>query len=130
MTCFWDGLMKGLNNNDFQKLGETKTNIHNLIKLLQQLNIETKNVYWNNKQLKKKELIENFKAVQNYNINSIHNGYLCSSCDFTLLLICELFNINIEHKYLQNIMYYTKPDNQHTLIVQSDKGHFWFKNRH
>ena len=55
MTCFWDGIMRGIQNSDFKHLQIKKTNRINLIKFLQQQNIETHNVLWNGKKLSKKE---------------------------------------------------------------------------
>ena len=129
MTCFWDGLMKGLEKNDFEKLHFKKTNRIGLINLLKQKNKETTNVIWNDKKIHNKELEENFIAVKNYDINKIGNGHLCSTGDYMLLLICEIFNVNIYHKYLQKIMKYEKPTNKINLHFQSNKGHFWFVSR-
>ena len=129
MTCFWKGIMGGLTNKDFTIYGETKTTNSNLIQLLQKKNKQTEQVYWNDQSLRKRELEENFTAVQNYNINTIQNGHLCSTCDYMLLLICDIFNINIHHKYLNKTMTYTKPTNHQALFVQSNKGHFWFVKR-
>lgn len=129
MTCFWDGLMKGLKDYDFEKLNLKKTNRINLIKILKTKNIETINVFWNNKKIHKKELEENFIAVKNYDISKIGNGHLCSTGDYMLLLICEIFNVNIYHKYLQKTMKYEKPNNKINLHFQSDRGHFWFVSR-
>ena len=129
MTCFWNGIMGGLNELDFTNLGETKTTNINLIKLLKKVNKQTEQVYWNNQSLRQSELEENFIAVQNYNIDGIQNGHLCSTCDYMLLLICDVFNIDIHHLYLNNTMTYTKPTNQQKLFVQSNKGHFWFVKR-
>ena len=129
MTCFWDGLMKGLEKNDFEKLHFKKTNRIDLINLLKQKNTETTNVLWNDKKIHKKELEENYIAVKNYDTNNIGNGHLCSTGDYMLLLICEIFNVNIYHKYLQNTMKYEKSNNKINLHFQSDKGHFWFVSR-
>tara|TARA_B100001094_G_scaffold305883_1_gene336102 strand:+ start:395 stop:787 length:393 start_codon:yes stop_codon:yes gene_type:complete len=129
MTCFWDGITKGLLVEDFKLLGKTKTNRNELIKLLKENNQKTHNVLWNNKKIQPQLLKENYIAVQNYNEKGIKNGHLCSTCDYMLLLICELFNINIEHKYLQKTMKYEKPNNTKKIWVQSNKGHFWFIKR-
>ena len=129
MTCFWDGIMKGLKDEDFQMLGETKTNRLDLIKILKKYNRETKNVLWNKKTIQPVELKENKIAVQNYNEKGIRNGHLCSTGDYMLLLVCDLFDINIEHKFLNTIIQYEKPNNSKKIWVQSDKRHFWFIKR-
>ena len=129
MTCFWDGLMKGLKDSDFKPFNIKKTNRNNLIKFLKQHNKQTSDIFWNDKKIHSKELKENFIAVRDYNISNIGNGHLCSTADYMLALICSLFNINIYHKYLQNTMKYEKPNNIINLHVRSNKGHFWFVSR-
>ena len=56
-------------------------------------------------------------------------GYDCSICDPFLILICELFIININHIYLGNKIDYTNKknvfNNNYTITIQSDKGHMW-----
>ncbi len=127
MTCFWDGLMNGLKQEDFNNLNEKKTNNINFIKMLQKKNKITKDVLWNGKLVNnQKELEENYIAVRDYDINKINNGHLCSTGDYMLMLICDLFNINIYHKYLNKTMKYEKNNNNKSLYFQSNKGHFWF----
>ena len=102
MTCFWDGLLKGLHEKDYKQFDLKKINKIKLILLLKKHNKKTDDVLWNTNKLSEKELKENFKAVRDYNEkNNIQNGHLCSTCDYMLALICSLFNINIYHRYLQ-----------------------------
>lgn len=131
MTCFWDGLMKGILNEDYKCLGKeyNKKDRTNLIKILKSENKLTTNVMWNGKMLSEKELRENYEAVKNYDIRKIGEGHLCSTCDYMLLLICDLFKIDIEHKYLNNIMKYTNSKNKNKINVKSNKGHFMFQSR-
>ncbi len=129
MTCFWDGLMNGLQDNDFKPFNEKKTNRNNLIKLLKKHNKETLDILWNGIKIHDKELKENFIAVRDYDESKINNGHLCSTGDYMLALICSIFNINIYHQYLQKTMKYEKPTNTINLYVRSDKGHFWFVSR-
>ncbi len=129
MTCFWDGIMNGLQQSDFDKLNCKKSNILSLIQLLKQQNHETPDILWNDKKIPNKELKENYIAVRDYNEQGIQNGHLCSTGDYILALVCSLFKINIYHKYLQNTMKYEIPGNQINLHFQSDKGHFWFVSR-
>lgn len=119
--------MKGLKKEDFNNLNENKTNNIDFIKMLKKKNKITKDVLWNGKLVNnQKELEENFIAVRDYNINKINNGHLCSTGDYMLMLICDLFNINIYHKYLNKTMKYEKKNNNKNLYFQSNKGHFWF----
>ena len=38
-------------------------------------------------------------GVTRINVKSIRNGYLCSTCDPFLCLVCQLFKLNICHNY-------------------------------
>ena len=55
------------------------------------------------------------------------NGHLCGTCDSYLLLLCELLEIRIVHKYNKNsIVYKHKNNNKRTVMYKSDNGHFSF----
>ena len=101
MTCFWEGLFKSLKQEDFDLFNIQKKdlNLKSFILFLKQKNIKTNNVLWNQKPLKKKELQENYQAVKDLDEKKINHGYLCSSCDPFLLLISELFMINIVYNF-------------------------------
>tara|TARA_B100000989_G_C19148020_1_gene306192 strand:- start:148 stop:504 length:357 start_codon:yes stop_codon:yes gene_type:complete len=118
MTCFWDNLRKGLNlkisNNEF-------------ITFLKKNNTKDINLQWNNKNLTKKQLEENYEHIKNYNIKTIYRGYDCSICDPFLILICKLYKININHNYNGHIMKYRKNKKFKILNFKSNRGHFMFK---
>ena len=46
MTCFWDGIYKSLNEDDFKFIGEKKTNIHSFINILKIKNTQMIDVLW------------------------------------------------------------------------------------
>ena len=52
------------------------------------------------------ELNEIHEHIKNYDVNTVNNGYLCSCCDPFLILICEIFNINITNNYNGVKIYY------------------------
>ena len=128
MTCFWDGILKSLNISDFKyKFNiDKKLNKVQFINFLKKNNKFTKDIIWNNKKLSEKELKENYEAVKNYNIKKINNGHLCSTCDYFLLLICDLFKINIIHFYNKHkIVYKNNTKSRKTITFHSNKRHFW-----
>ena len=102
MTCFWDGLLQSLQDTDFtdfskktQKISKNskkpKNNLE-LITFLQQHNTKANNVLWNNNKLSEKSpklIEEQYQAVKDFDKSKISQGYLCSSCDFFLLLVCQ-----------------------------------------
>lgn len=126
MTCFWDGLIKALD--DFTPIGLSKkpTQIEFVI-ALKKNNKKCKNIYWNGTKLRDQEIEEMYKAIEDFNPKSIYGGYLCSTCDCFLALVCEIFNVNIHHKYLNNIMKYKniKTSQSKILKFNSNSYHFW-----
>ena len=100
MTCFWDGIMKSLTQSDFNFIKEKKTNNVAFIKMLKKRRQLTTNVLWQGNPLREQEIKEHIKAITEYDINEISNGHLTSVCDSFLLLICELFKVNIIHRYI------------------------------
>ena len=130
MTCVWDGLLRAIPKGIFRiktNNGRIKiANAYDFVDLLQKNNTKQIDVSWNGTKLTEKEIQENFEAVKCFNRNSIRNGYLCSTCDPFLCLVCQLFKLNISHNYNGYIMKYQYKDGQNrTINVQSDKGHFW-----
>jgi len=128
MTCFWNGILSSLNNEDFSKINiNNKPNIMQFIEILKNKNIPTKNILWQNNKLTSKQLDENMEHIKSFDINTINSGYMCSSCDPFLLLIADQFKVNIEHRYNNNKIIYSHEtdDREKYLKFSSDAGHFW-----
>jgi len=81
-------------------------------------------VSWQGSKLKKQEREEHSEAIKVYNTKNIGNGHLTSTCDSFLLLLCELFTLNITHNYCGKIIQYTCENPRKTLKFNSNKGHF------
>mgnify|MGYP001291128393 FL=1 len=127
MTCFWDGVMKSLNKNDFDLINEKKSSHIELIRMLKRRKTPMINVLWENQKLSKNEIKEHLLAIDEYDINGIPGGHLTSSCDSFLLLICELFKVNIEHMYMiHTIKYSNTKEVRKTLYYSSNDKHFVF----
>lgn len=125
MTCFWDGIMKSLNQNDFNFINEKKINNYEFIKMLKKKTRKMTNVLWQGKPLREQEINEHIQAIKDYNINGIPNGHLTSVCDSFLLLICEIFKVNIVHRYMNiEIKYINKEHVRKTVHYSSNNGHF------
>mgnify|MGYP003684649557 CR=1 FL=1 len=76
--------------------------------------------------LLKKEKDELYIAVKDYDIKGINKGHLCSICDFFLVLLCELCQVNILHIYNKHNIVYTNIKNPRKLLTfHSNKKHFW-----
>ena len=127
MTCFWDAILKSLNKNDFDLINETKSTNGELIAMLKRRKIPMTNVLWENQKISENEIKEHLLAIDEYDINGIPGGHLTSSCDSFLLLICELFKVNIEHMYMiHTINYSNTKEVRKTLYYSSNDKHFVF----
>ena len=128
MTCFWDGILKQLNKDDFTVMFgiNRKLNRNEFIIQLKKNNKKCNNVLWMGKSLTKKEKEEMFEAVKDFNIHYIKNGHLTSICDYFLVLICELCKVNIIHIFIKyKIIYSNKKGVRKQLCFKSNNGHFW-----
>ena len=124
MTCFWDSILKTLNNSDFLLFKTPKMQNYEFIKFLKHFNIRTQEIKWNGESLTKKQLDENFDHIKDFDQNTIRNGYDCSTCEPFLFLVCKLFKVSIEHNYLGHTMKYEHPNPKKILHYSSDRGHF------
>jgi len=127
MSCFWDTLIKKVNKDELNILLKiTKPTPKTFANGLKNENIKVENVLWNSNELTVKERQENFDHIKEYDINTVTNGYLCSVCDPFLILIAELFKIEIIHHFNGNTINYKysfEPKN--TITIHSNKGHMW-----
>lgn len=126
MTCFWDGILHNLTNEDFQRVFKVnKPANKGLVVLLKENNSkETKSIKWNGTLFRDQQINENFEHIKDFNVKSISNGYMCSVCDPFLILVCKLFNVNINHNYCGHMMKYEVTNPIRTLNFSSDRGHF------
>lgn len=124
MTCFWDGIIKGL---IYKKMVNPNIRQIEFITLLKQKVIKPERVTWNEQKITDKQFLEFKEWIHDYDISKISQGHLCSIWDPFLILICELFTVNIHHNYNGTFIKYTNSHNTNynTLYFQSDKGHFW-----
>lgn len=137
MTCFWNGLLDRITVkeiNDALKINlYDKPDPKSFVRLLIKFATYTTNVICidaDNKtnELSEKALSENLEWVTTYNVDKIYEGHDCSIGDPFLLLVSQLFNMDIYHTY--NTKYFIKYINKNNkygriLCLSSDKGHLW-----
>ena len=103
-------------------------NARELVVLLKHFNRKTPCVRWNGTVLSAKQMEENREHIQDFDSNSIYGGYDCSICDPFLLLVTDLFDIEIRHRYLgTHVMIYQpceKLEIRRVIRFTSDRGHF------
>ena len=127
--CFWNGILSKLSDEDYKfanfNFNQSTNKINFFIEQLISKNTRTNKIQWQNSLLSKKEINENFEHVQNFNKSSINYGYDCSTCDPFLLLITELFQLEIVHHYCGNNILYKADNPRKKILFYSNRGHFW-----
>ena len=130
MSCFWQAVTRkiaALKNHDPSTV----------IRALQSVNCLTKDVRWDQEVLSAKLLEENFEWVKEYNPLQYSNGHDTSICDPFLLLICQVYCVNLVHVYtgpnfeggrqrgqVKTTHKYEHPKATSTVHFQSSVGHF------
>ena len=133
MTCFWDGILSKLTLNQINEvLGKKDETLlvvtqKSFIKLLKTNVTYFIDVRWNNTKISDKLTIELVEWILDYNEENITQGHDCSICDPFLILICQLFKVNIQHTYNGVVVNYRNVRNHEGTILNfsSDSGHFW-----
>lgn len=134
MTCFWDGLLAQLSQDDIMKylpidgLGGTRQQvfIRGLKKWMQAHtgDHEVRDVMWNGEPITQQQMEEFRSWVLGYNEMSM-DGHDCSIMDPFLVLVCHIWIVNIKHNYMGVDIMYTNRGAVRTLTFGSNNGHFW-----
>lgn len=126
MTCFWNGILHSLNDDDWRILQfSKKPSINEFILKIKLLNRPLNSVKWQNKLLTKQEKQEHFEAIRDYNVSKINQGHLTSICDPFLLFLSDFLNIKIIHIFLNSqITYENVHDIRKILKFRSNHSHF------
>ena len=125
MSCFWDALIKHIKNEDLKIiLREQKITPLNLVNSLITKNKIVNTIKINNLELSEKQKKENFDHIKDFDLNTINDGYLCSTCDPFLILISDLLSININNNYNNNLIEY-KPiyHSRYTIYLKNTNSH-------
>ena len=123
MSCFWNALIRETNSSHYKRYQSDKPdNPNQLIAFLKQNNTKCIGVTWNSEDLTDQFLNECFDTIKDMG-DKAGNGYLCSSCEPIMILICYLFKLDIDHKYCTNLMKYRINDSIGKLSFRSNKGH-------
>lgn len=129
--CFWNGILSKLNNEDLKfahfNFNQTKrqNKIIYFIEQLKEKNVKTNKIQWQNTLLSKKEINENYSHINDFQIDSINKGYDCSTCDPFLLLLAEIFQLEILHQYCGHDILYKSENPRRRVLFYSNRGHFW-----
>ena len=132
MTCFWNGIIQRLNNEDYKIIGiqplkkrninDIKNFINHLKKISEKNNF---NIKWQNKDLNDIEKTDLKTFIKEYNVNGIGGGHLTSSCDPFLCLLTDLLKCKIEFNYCNHKILFESKDNiRKTFQFRGTRGHF------
>ena len=125
MSCFWDGLIRKLDKDDFTLLKlDKKPNAQEFAIHLKKQNKICTSVQWNAEQLTNQFLKESYQAIEEYNPSKVNQGYDCSTCDPFLILLCEVLNISITHEYNRNTIIYSSTKSRKIIKCSSNTSHF------
>ncbi len=125
MTCFWDGLLKKLKPVDFVIFfnKKYKPKCDEFVMLIKSNNIKTSDVKCDGQILTDQDMENNIARINR--IKKIVNGYDCSSCDPVLLLVSQLFIINIVHNFNGANIEYMNENATRTIHLRSDNDHMF-----
>ena len=123
MSCFWNAIIRETKQSQYKQYGYQKPkNANELIGFLKQNNTKCKGVTWNSEELTNQFLDECQQSIKEMH-DRAENGYLCSSCEPVMILICYLFKMDIDHKYNGNLMKYRIRSPIGKLSFRSNKSH-------
>ncbi len=132
MSCFWDGLLQSVTDQDFQRLGlkldldsDRPRTPKKLITWLKRHNTSFQGS-WDGQSFSRQQQRENREWIDSLDPSQSHNGYLCSSCDPVIALWCQLFQLEILHQYLGHSHRYLPSNNSsiRKIKFKNTRGHF------
>ena len=136
MSCFWKGINNGLvhlqkkPNNGIAYQNKQAKDLSIYLKSLNKIRNDV-TVTVQGHSITEKQRQENFESINTYDVEKYDKGYLCSTCDPFLILLCQNFKCNIDHHYTGILIKYRYCGEQKvdpkTIIFCSNKKHFWFK---
>lgn len=135
MTCFWDGIVRSLDENDYKKLSIQKTNskiqnITNIINSIKNMNSSHNiSILWQGKEITNKEKQEIHDSIKEYNIRGIQQGHLTSFCDPFLCFIASFLYHRIHFSYMNHkVIFEPKETNKirKDVFYSANNRHFVF----
>ena len=127
MTCVWDGILRSLRDEDFETFeGPIPRTPRQLIRFFKGHNRVVTDIAWNGKEITPRNAAENVVHISNI---ELEDGYLCSSCEPLMFLLCSLFRVNVHHDYCNTRMTYETPQARTTLHYRNGRRHFVFVSR-
>lgn len=134
MTCFWDGIVRSMDEKDYSKLGiqKLKNHLQNIYQIIQACKNKSQShnlsLLWQNKPVTNKEIEEIKEAIRDYNSKGIHNGHLTSICDPFLCFFSSFLGHKITFHYMTNhIIFEPSTTITKEVFYRANRGHFAFQ---
>ena len=129
MTCVWKAVSCCLTAADLLRVFNVsqKGPIRpvKLLRLLKKHNRRTDQVHYQGRCLSVQQLEENYRWIKE--IGNVNDGYYCSTCDPLFLLLAELFECHIIHRYQELEVHYEYQGlARSTWTLSSDSKHLTF----
>lgn len=124
MSCFWDSMFRKLTLDDYKFIGARPISPKTLVKLLKDKNVPLVNVRWQGELLAIRFMSEMMRDISVYKSKSFNTGHDTGGCDIFLALVCQIFQININHNYNGVVLKYENTKNvRKTLNFSSSRSH-------
>lgn len=120
MTCFWDSVIAGLTQAVPMFSFPTP---RALVARLKDLNTLPVDVTIDGVGLDDMEQRENVEAITCLDPESLSEGYLCSTADPVLVLVCQVFRINVTHDLAGCTTAYWHPAATRVIHLRSSRSH-------
>lgn len=139
MSCVWDGIRDAIRH-DYGSCPDVDLR-HVLSYRLKSAHLPNFFVLNNQKcdevTVNGEDITEQFKLECRTTIESltnypIHSGYLCSTCDPLLMLVCQIFKVEIRHTHFNGTttVYSHKDKGRCIYHFESNRTHFWYINKY
>ena len=124
MSCFWNGILYSLNNEEKARMGISSMSAKDLIRAFKELNTPTLLCRVQGERLSRKAIHENCTWIKDYDVNQYNSGHMTSTCDPFLCLLCEILKVEIRHVYVNKPVIYSIEGYKRVIVYKSSRTHF------
>ena len=121
MTCFWDGILKSLNENEYTRLGVSDKTPQALLNAFKQVAQTATSVKWQGQTVTVQLLRESQDVVQKY---CIQDGHLTGAFDPFMIVLADVLQNNITFHFNGTIISYSVENPNRTLTYKATTSHF------
>ena len=139
MSCVWDGIRDAIRNDytscedlHLRRVFSHKLRSDHLPNFFVLNNQICDKVTVNDEEITEQFKMECKKTIETLANYPIYTGYLCSTCDPLLLLVCQIFRVHIRHTHFNGVttIYRHKEKERCVYNFESNRTHFWYINKY